>query len=127
MKLPAAFERAENLGSCIDYAMFVDSDGTVGDVLEGFSALFTSTKWFNVSYRPERLRELGYRAIDRSTFLGDWYDTERDCLVWRGTWRLSDGSELRNPTYPPGRACGGWRLDCLNALANACVRCATGW
>jgi hypothetical protein len=98
--LPPVFKRADELGACIDVAVFEDCNGTISEIIEAIPEAIPSTKWYTPDFHPQALEQHGYVEIDRKTFLGDWYDVSRRCLILRGQWTLDSGRTLEDPTYP---------------------------
>ena len=111
-----AFDR---MGGAVHYSFFNEAAGTDAD-LEG-AILWHCAKVLAQEYglgriEPAVLPTLPRRVIDRRTFFGDWYDMERDALIYRGDGRLADGRELVDPTYDEmdRGSIKAWRSYCPN-------------
>ena len=105
---PDEIREFDRMGGAVHYSFFVNAEGSDAD-LEG-AILWHCAKVLEKEYitgwiEPAKLRTLPRGVIDRKAFFGDWYDMERDALIYRGGGRVDDGRELVDPTYDEmGRA-----------------------
>jgi hypothetical protein len=89
-------------GAVVDFAAFTEADGSEAEILAAFAGVLEPS-----GFDAARLRALGGRPIDRTTFLGDWCDPRSGDLLRRGTWRTADGRDLHDP---PRRLLEGVRI-----------------
>jgi hypothetical protein len=92
-KLPPSFQRYQDFGGVLDFAVFEDAQGTEDEVLEAVPSALSGHR----SYDPSRLRALGGRRIDERQFFGKWYDCDSGDLIKRGSHKTADRRALEDP------------------------------
>ncbi len=88
--LPSAFERLNEIGGALRFAVFSGADGDGDSALAAIATVLPDID-------TAKLRSLGFRRIDDRTFYGDWYDAESDALLQMGTYTTEDGRTLVDP------------------------------
>jgi hypothetical protein len=88
--LPAAFQRFREIGGVLEFAVFEGVQGDRESALDAICAVLPDAD-------KNKLRALGYRCLDDSTFHGDWYDHQNRSLLRIGSYSTSDGRTLTDP------------------------------
>lgn len=95
-RLPSPFGRFRKVGGVLDFGVFDDTDGTDADIIEAVAQTLPRSRRFD----GERLIRQGGRPVFERALLGDWYDPDRQVLLYRGEWTAPDGRKLIDPPLP---------------------------
>lgn len=92
-KLPSPFQRYQEIGGVLDFAVFEN----VGDANQDIFSAIRCALPSDASFYPGRLNAFGYKRIERREFFGDWYDLDAKKLIQRGSYTTEDGLNIENP------------------------------
>ncbi|PLK25753.1 hypothetical protein [Novosphingobium sp. TH158] len=99
---PSEIWRYEEAGGVIHHSFFFDADGDDESLYAAITWHLArlidheyGTGWLDSRKLPALEREV----IDRRTFLGDYYDMEREALIWPGTGLTESGEMVADPLW----------------------------
>jgi hypothetical protein len=90
INLPASFQRFQEIGGVLGFAVFEDAQEDREAALDAICSAIPGLD-------KNKLRALGCRCIDDRAFFGDWYDMQTKSLLRIGNYSTSDGRELNDP------------------------------
>ena len=98
--VPPAVLEFQKVGGVLDFVFFTGADGSEATAREGVRQAIGRLRFGTPDgIGRDRVQALGWRPLTRDAFLGEWVDPASGALRHVGTWTLSNGRTLVDPSY----------------------------
>jgi hypothetical protein len=100
---PTVIDEFKKIGGVVDFSLFANVGSFDASVSEAFASHLSSASVWSTALPNtvdlDVIETLPRRSVWKKEFLGDWYDPETKLLRLVGGGKLTDGTELENPTF----------------------------
>jgi hypothetical protein len=115
---PSFIDEFKKIGGVIDFSFFAEIESLDASIPEAFASHLSSASMWSTDVPNtvdlDAIESLPRRSIWKKDFLGDWYDPEAKLMRLVGGGKLTDGTELENPSFDKlyGKKTSNWGSWC---------------